>query len=96
MLHDRSGRTADDLERAAHAIVRRLSLATPCGSQERVPSQVVILVEDRLEKLEEIRNRTTAELTGTQEELGRCRRSTAGSVPHGAALVAARSEAARG
>ncbi len=53
----------------------------PAAPRSAFPSQVVILVEDRLEKLEEIRNRTTAELTGTQEELGRCRRSTAGSVP---------------
>ncbi len=33
MLHDRWGRTAQGLERTAHAIVRRASLATPCGSE---------------------------------------------------------------
>ncbi len=37
MLHDRWGRTAEDLELTAHAIVGRLSPAMPCGFQERVP-----------------------------------------------------------
>ncbi len=59
------------------------------------PAGLVIRLENRLERLEEIRDRGQEEIKGIVEELGRIRAQLEVPFGHGAALAAARSQAAR-